>query len=44
MVKANVILLVQVAKQMWVDGKPYPYDTQNFLITSIDLPANSEVV
>ncbi|MAD47342.1 MAG: AraC family transcriptional regulator [Oceanospirillaceae bacterium] len=44
MVEANVILVVQGSKQMWVGGSGYPYDSNNFLITSLDLPANSEVV
>ncbi|MDM0056541.1 AraC family transcriptional regulator [Variovorax fucosicus] len=43
MVEPSVVLVAQGAKQMWVGGKAYPYDTSRFLITSLDIPANSEV-
>ncbi|NVZ83317.1 AraC family transcriptional regulator [Pseudomonas yamanorum] len=44
MVEPSVILVVQGEKQLWVGGEGYPYDTSRFLITSLDLPANSEVL
>ena len=44
LVETSVVLVVQGAKQMWIGGKAYPYDTSRFLITSLDLPARSEVV
>ena len=43
MVEPSIVLVAQGAKQMWVGGKAYPYDTSRFLITSLDMPANSEV-
>lgn len=44
LIEQSVVLLVQGAKQMWVGGQAYPYDAGHFLITSLDLPANSEVI
>lgn len=44
MVEPSIVLVAQGAKQIWLGGKAYPYDTARFLITSLDLPANSEVV
>lgn len=29
---------------MWIGGEPYKYDVEKFLITSLDLPASSEVL
>jgi AraC-like DNA-binding protein len=43
MVEPSIVLVAQGAKQMWVGGEAYPYDTSRFLITSLDMPANSEV-
>lgn len=43
MVPPSILLVAQGAKRMWVGGEGYPYDTSRFLITSLDLPANSEV-
>ncbi|WP_047787010.1 AraC family transcriptional regulator [Variovorax paradoxus] len=43
MVEPSIVLVAQGAKQMWVGGEAYPYDTSRFLITSLDVPANSEV-
>lgn len=37
-------MVVQGAKQMLVGGDSYLYDTSRFLITSLHLPANSEVL
>jgi AraC-like DNA-binding protein len=44
MVEPSIILVVRGKKQLWVGGEGYPYDTSRFLITSLDLPANSEVL
>jgi len=43
MVEPSIVLVAQGAKQMWVGGEAYRYDTSRFLITSLDMPANSEV-
>jgi AraC-like DNA-binding protein len=44
MVEPSIILVARGEKQLWVGGEGYPYDTSRFLITSLDLPANSEVL
>jgi len=44
MVEPSIILVAQGEKQLWVGGQGYPYDTSRFLVTSLDLPANSEVL
>lgn len=44
MVPPSIVLVAQGAKQMWAGGQGFPYDTSNFLVTSLDLPANSEVI
>ncbi|RSC25231.1 AraC family transcriptional regulator [Pseudomonas putida] len=43
MVPPSVVLVVDGAKKMWIGGEGYGYDTSRFLVTSLDLPANSEV-
>lgn len=43
LVEPSIVLVVQGAKQMLVGGEAYPYGIHRFLITSLDLPANSEV-
>ena len=43
MVEPSILLVAQGAKKLWVGGEAYLYDTSHFLITSLDLPANSEV-
>jgi AraC-like DNA-binding protein len=43
MVEPSIVLVAQGAKQMWIGGEAYPYDTSQFLVTSLNLPANSEV-
>lgn len=43
MVEPSILLVVQGAKQMLIGGEAYPYNTTHFLITSLDLPASSEV-
>jgi AraC-like DNA-binding protein len=44
MVEPSVVLVAQGAKQLWLGGQAYRYDTSRFLITSLELPADSEVV
>jgi AraC-like DNA-binding protein len=44
MVEPSIILVAQGEKKLWVGGEGYPYDTSRFLVTSLDLPANSEVL
>ncbi|HEX5337863.1 MAG TPA: AraC family transcriptional regulator [Gallionella sp.] len=44
MVEPSVVLVVQGVKQMLVGGEAYPYNIDHFLVTSLDLPANSEVI
>ncbi len=44
LVEASIVLVVQGEKQMLVGGEAYPYDIHRFLITSLDLPANSQIV
>lgn len=44
LVEPSIVLVVQGQKKMWLGGEGYLYDCQHFLITSLDLPAQSEVV
>lgn len=44
MVEPSIILVARGEKQLWVGGEGYPYDPSRFLITSLNLPANSEVL
>jgi AraC-like DNA-binding protein len=44
MVEPSIILVARGEKQLWVGGEGYPYDRSRFLITSLDLPANSQVL
>jgi AraC-like DNA-binding protein len=44
LVEPSIVLVVQGEKQMLVGGEAFPYDMDRFLITSLDLPANSQVV
>lgn len=44
LVEPSIVLVVQGEKQMLVGGEAYPYDINRFLITSLDLPANSQVI
>ncbi len=39
----SIVLVVQGAKEMVIGSDVYPYDTTRFLITSLDVPANSAV-
>lgn len=44
MVEPSIVLVARGAKRLLVGGQGYAYDAQRFLITSLDLPANSEVM
>ncbi|NWB48877.1 AraC family transcriptional regulator [Pseudomonas gingeri] len=44
MVEPSLILVARGEKRLWIGGEGYAYDPSNFLITSLDLPANSEVL
>lgn len=44
MVEPSLILVGRGEKRLWVGGEGYNYDPSRFLVTSLDLPANSEVV
>jgi AraC-like DNA-binding protein len=44
MVEPSIILVARGEKQLWVGGEGFPYNPSRFLITSLDLPANSEVL
>lgn len=44
LVEPSIVLVAQGEKKMWFGGEPFPYDASRFLITSLDVPANSEVV
>jgi AraC-like DNA-binding protein len=44
MVEPSIILVARGEKRLWIGGEGYPYDSSRFLITSLDLPANSEVL
>jgi AraC-like DNA-binding protein len=44
LVEPSVILVVQGAKRLLVGDDAYAYDSERFLIASLDVPASSEVV
>jgi len=44
MVEPSIIMVAQGAKRLIVGGEGYDYDVDRFLITSLDLPANSAVI
>ncbi|KTC51105.1 AraC family transcriptional regulator [Pseudomonas fluorescens ABAC62] len=44
MIEPSIVLVAQGQKRMWVGGEGYPYDASRFLVTSLDIPANSEVL
>lgn len=44
MVEPSVVLVAQGAKQLWMGGDAFRYDTSRFLLTSLNVPANSEVL
>lgn len=43
MIEPSLILVGRGEKRLWVGGESYSYDRSRFLVTSLDLPANSEV-
>src|SRR5699024_4653331 len=43
-VEPSIVLVVQGAKQMLIGDQAYAYDTERFLITSLNLPASSQVL
>jgi len=44
MVGPSIVMVAQGAKRLLVGGAGYTYDAERFLTTSLDLPANSEVI
>ncbi|SEG67071.1 AraC family transcriptional regulator [Marinobacterium lutimaris] len=44
MVEPSIVMVVQGAKQLLIGDKGYVYNTRQFLITSLDLPAKSQVL
>nr|WP_275166575.1 AraC family transcriptional regulator [Citrobacter koseri] len=44
LVETSIVLAVQGEKRMLVGGEAFPYNAGHFLITSLDIPANSQVV
>ncbi|AUM69254.1 AraC family transcriptional regulator [Pseudomonas fluorescens] len=44
MIEPSIVLVAQGVKQVWIGGKAYGYDPGRFLMTSLDIPANSEVL
>lgn len=44
MIEPSLILVGRGEKRLWVGGEGYSYDHSRFLVTSLDLPANSEVL
>lgn len=44
MVEPSVVLVARGEKRLWVGGEGYSYDPSSFMVTSLDLPANSEVL
>lgn len=44
LVEPSVVMVVQGTKEMLVGGEAYRYDPSRFLVTSLDLPANSGVL
>lgn len=44
MIEPSIVMVAQGAKRLLVGGEGYAYDAKRFLVTSLDLPANSEVI
>lgn len=44
MIEPSIVVVFQGVKEMIVDGEAFAYDIHRFLITSLDLPANSAVI
>lgn len=43
-VEPSLVILVQGAKQLLIGDHAYAYDTEHFLLTSLDIPASSQVL
>lgn len=43
-IEPSLVMVFQGEKQMLVGEDAYPYDSRHFLITTLDLPANSQVL
>lgn len=43
-VEPSVLFVVQGAKQLLVGEQPFAYDTERFLLNSLDIPASSQVL
>lgn len=43
-VEPSIVFVVQGAKQLLIGDRAYAYDRERFLITSLDLPASSQVL
>jgi AraC-like DNA-binding protein len=44
LIEPSIVLVVQGEKQMLLGDETYTYNTNHFLITSLDLPASSQVI
>jgi AraC-like DNA-binding protein len=44
MVEPSIVMVARGVKRLVVGGEGYAYDIERFLVTSLDLPANSEVI
>jgi AraC-like DNA-binding protein len=44
MVEPSIVMVAQGTKRLLVGGEGYAYDAERFLLTSLDLPAYSEVI
>ena len=44
MIEPSLILVGRGEKRLWIGGEGHSYDCSGFLVTSLDLPANSEVL
>lgn len=44
LVEPSIVLIAQGAKQLLIGDQAYVYDTERFLIASLDLPASSQVL
>lgn len=44
LIEPSIVFVVQGAKQMLIGDHAYAYNTERFLITSLDLPASSQVL
>lgn len=44
LVEPSIVLVARGTKRLIVGGEGYVYDTRRFLLTSLDVPANSEVI